>query len=139
MFIARGSFLKMVMSTSQLHYSMLLCRTEIRYKRQFGSNSLLFTAFKTVQLDSRVSEETNAWLSTTPYPESLLLYEPYANESSQICPFLAVRPQFESVHHQNRRLSSHSYSHESVIVFVFLGSYSEFAFLSLTARATCNR
>ena len=52
---------------------------------------------------------------------SLLLYEPYANESSQICPFLAGRPQFESVHHQNRRLSSHSYSHESVIFFVFLG------------------
>ena len=49
---------------------------------------------------------------------SLLLY---ANESSQICPFLAVRPQFESVHHQNRRLSSHSYYHESVIFFVFLG------------------
>ena len=52
-----------------------------------------------------------------------LQYEQYANvvESSQICPFLAVRPQFESVHHQNRRLSSHSYSHESVIFFVFLG------------------
>ena len=43
------------------------------------------------------------------------------HESSQICPFLAGRPQFESVHHQNRRLSSHSYSHESVIFFVFLG------------------
>ena len=52
---------------------------------------------------------------------SLLLYESYANESSQICPFLAVRPQFESVHHKNRSLSSHSYSHESVIFFVFLG------------------
>ena len=50
-----------------------------------------------------------------------LLIEPYANESSQICPFLASRPQFESVHHQNRRLSSHSYSHESVILFVFFG------------------
>ena len=37
------------------------------------------------------------------------------DESSQICPFLAVRTQFERVHHQNRRLSSHSYSHESVI------------------------
>ena len=34
-------------------------------------------------------------------------------------PFLAGRPQFDSVHHQNRRFSSHSYSHESVIVFVF--------------------
>ena len=52
---------------------------------------------------------------------SLLLYEPYADESSQICPFLAMQPQFESVHHQNRRLSSLSYSHESVIFFVFLG------------------
>ena len=52
---------------------------------------------------------------------SLLLYETYANESSQICPFLAVRPQFESVHHKHRRLSSHSYSHELVIFFVFLG------------------
>ena len=52
---------------------------------------------------------------------SLLLIEPYANESSQICPFLALRPQFESVHHQNRRLSSHSYSHESVIYFLFFG------------------
>ena len=48
---------------------------------------------------------------------ALLLYEPYANESSQICPFLAVRPQFESVHNQHRRLSSHSYSHQSVICF----------------------
>ena len=55
------------------------------------------------------------------YFVSLLLYEPYANESSQICPFLAARPQFESVHHQNRRLSSHSYSHESVIFFRIFG------------------
>ena len=64
--------------------------------------------------------------------QTILLYEPYANESSQICPFLAVRPQFESVHHQNSRLSSHSYSHESVILFVFLGllffKLREFAF-----------
>ena len=50
---------------------------------------------------------------------SLLLYEPYANQSSQICPFLAMRPQFGSVHHQNRRLSSHSYSYESVIFSYF--------------------
>ena len=27
---------------------------------------------------------------------SLLLYEAYANESSQICPFLALRPEFHS-------------------------------------------
>ena len=52
---------------------------------------------------------------------SILLYEPYANESSQICPFRAERTQFDSNHHQNRRLSSHSYSHESVIFFVFFG------------------
>ena len=51
---------------------------------------------------------------------SLLLIEPYANESSQICPFLALRLQFERVHHQNRRLSSHSCSHESVIFLYFL-------------------
>ena len=66
------------------------------------------------------------------FDSSLLLYERYANESSQICPFLAVRPQFESVHHQNRRLSSHSYSHESVIFSYFWDSYfvsyGEFAF-----------
>ena len=29
---------------------------------------------------------------------SILLYEPYANESSQICPFLAARTQFDSDH-----------------------------------------
>ena len=29
--------------------------------------------------------------------------------------------QFDSDHHQNRRLSSHSYSHESVIFFVIFG------------------
>ena len=52
---------------------------------------------------------------------SILLYEPYANESSQICPFPAVRAQFDSDHHKNRRLSSHSYSHESVIFWVFFG------------------
>ena len=52
---------------------------------------------------------------------SLLLYELYANESSQICPFPAARAQFDSDHPQNRRLSSHSYSHESVILFVFFG------------------
>ena len=60
------------------------------------------------------------------------VYEPYANESSQICPFLAVLLQFESVHRQNRRLSSHSYSHESVIFLYFRDSYflsyGEFAF-----------
>ena len=50
---------------------------------------------------------------------SIILYEPYANESSQICPFPAVRVQFDSDHHQNRRLSSHSYSHESVIFLYF--------------------
>ena len=44
-----------------------------------------------------------------------------ADSSAQICPFLAVRPQFDSDHHQNRQLSSHSYSHESVILFVFYG------------------
>ena len=73
------------------------------------------------------SENQTVW--STCKVSSLLLYEPYANESSQICPFLAVRPQFESVHHQNRRLSSHSYSHESVIFwdYYFL-SYGEFAF-----------
>ena len=27
---------------------------------------------------------------------SLLLYEAYANESSQLCPFLALRPEFHS-------------------------------------------
>ena len=47
-FIADRSCRTMVVSTSQLHYFMLLCRTESRYKRQFGCNSLLFTAFKTV-------------------------------------------------------------------------------------------
>ena len=61
---------------------------------------------------------TSSW--DTYLDTSLLLYKPYANESSQICPFLAVRPQFESVRHQNRRLSSHSYSHESVIFLYFL-------------------
>ena len=76
---------------------------------------------------------------------SLLLYESYANESSQICPFLAVRPQFESVHHQNRRLSSHSYSHESVIFLYFwdsyLLSYGEFVFFELkcTRLGSCRR
>ena len=49
---------------------------------------------------------------------SILLYESYTNESSQICPFLAERTQFDSDHHQNRRLSSHSYSHESVIFWI---------------------
>ena len=29
-------------------------------------------------------------------PNELLLYEAYANESSQICPFLALRPEFHS-------------------------------------------
>ena len=49
-----------------------------------------------------------------------------------------MRSQFESVHHQNRRLSSHSYSHESVIFSYFWDlyflSYGDFSFLSLTAR-----
>ena len=47
---------------------------------------------------------------------SILLYKPYANESSQTCPFPVARPQFDSDHHQNRRLSS--YSHESVIFWI---------------------
>ena len=39
-----------------LHYRSLQAPLlKHRYKRQFGSNLLLFTAFKTVQLDSRVS------------------------------------------------------------------------------------
>ena len=59
---------------------------------------------------------------TVHYPHIyLLLKETYAKESSQICLFLAGRAQFDSDHHQNRRLSSHSYSHESVICFVFCG------------------
>ena len=61
---------------------------------------------------------------------SLLLWQTYANES-----FLAVRPQFDSDHHQNRSLSSHSNSHESVIFLdYYLLSYGEFAgFFSLHA------
>ena len=53
---------------------------------------------------------------------SILLYEPYANESSQNInmSFFCRAAQFESDHHQTRRLSSHSYSHESVIYFYFL-------------------
>ena len=70
--------------------------------------------------------------------KSLLLYEPYANEASQICHFLAVRPQFESVHRKKRRLSSHSYSHESVIFRIFginiFKVTASLRFLSLTAR-----
>ena len=42
--------------------------------------------------------------------------------SSRFDKNLPVRSQFYSYHHQNRRLSSHSYSHESVIFFVFFGS-----------------
>ena len=37
----------------------------------------------------------------------------------KLCPFLAVRTQFDSDHQQIHRLSSHS--HESVIFFVFFG------------------
>ena len=40
--------------------------------------------------------------SQCPTVASILLYEPYANDS---CPFPAVRTQFDSDHHQNRRLS----------------------------------
>ena len=76
---------------------------------------LLFATHTRKEMHFQVGPMRVDWHAT------LLLYEPYANESSQICPFLAVRPQFESVHHQNRRLSSDSYSHESVIFFVFLG------------------
>ena len=36
------------LSTALFHVTMYTVRTESRYKRQFGSNSLLFTAFKTV-------------------------------------------------------------------------------------------
>ena len=56
------------------------------------------------------------------------------NLSSQICPFLAARPQFDSDHHQNRRLCSHSYSHESVIFFVFLG----FIFFKCMLLSSCS-
>ena len=77
---------------------------------------------------------------------SILLYEPYANEFSQICPFRAERTQFDSNHHQNRRLSSHSYSHESVIFLYFLDwyllSHGEFAFFQLKhlrQRSDCSR
>ena len=78
-----------------------------------------------------------------PGATSLLLYEPYANESSQICPFPAARTQFDSDHHQHRRLSSHSYSHESVIFCIFwiniLLSYGEFAFFSVEMHAATLR
>ena len=47
-FIADHSFRKIVISTSQLHYFMLLCRTESRYKRQFGSTSLKTAMAETI-------------------------------------------------------------------------------------------
>ena len=81
-------------------------------------------------------------------PSSILLYEPYANDSLQICHFLAMRAQFDSDQHQNRRLSSHSYSHESVIFLYFLDkyllSYGEFAYfefncMQLTTAAVENK
>ena len=55
-----------------------------------------------------------------------------------------MRPQFDSFHHQNRRLSSHTYSHESLIIFVFFGlillklrrvSFFEFKMHGATAPA----
>ena len=98
------------------------------------SVDLLDTSKSQISHISQITHSTIHWqhnyttiwicMSTLSYLDlilSLLLYEPYANESPQICPFLAARPQFESVHHKNRRISSHSYSHESVIFFVCLG------------------
>ena len=73
--------------------------------------------------------------------QTMYLYYRWAvriNLSSQICPFLAVRPQFDSDHHQNRRLSSHPYSHESGIFFRIFGIHifkvtASLHFLSLNA------
>ena len=45
-------------------------------------------------------------------------YDIFATIGDVLCPFLAVPMQFDSDHHQNRRLSSHSYSHESVIFLI---------------------
>ena len=53
---------------------------------------------------------------STALAPSILLYEPYANESSQMS-FSSRAGQFDSDHHQSSRLSSHSYSHESVMIF----------------------
>ena len=59
-----------------------------------------------------------------------------------------MRPQFDSVHHQNRRLSSHSYSHETVIFFVFFGlilfklrrvCFFEFKMHAATPAAVANK
>ena len=49
----------------------------------------------------------------------------------KLCPFSAVRAQFDSDHHKNRRVSSHSYSHESVIFLIFFG------LIFVTLRRVC--
>ena len=67
---------------------------------------------KTINFTQRKSEHIDQSIS-------ILLYEPYANKSSQICPFLALRAQFDSDHYQNSRLSSPLYSRESVIFGYF--------------------
>ena len=74
---------------------------------------------------------------------SILIYEPYANESVQVCPFISVRAQFDSDHHRNHRVSSHSYCHESVICLYILDyyllSYGEFAVFSVEMHAATLR
>ena len=46
-----------------------------------------------VRVTVMVTDRVNC---TRNHKPSLLLYEPYANVSSQICPFLDSRPQFHS-------------------------------------------
>ena len=68
---------------------------------------------------------------------SLLLYEPYANVSSQICNFLAVRPQFHSKNRVN--LSTHRYCQSDTfgrLTFcVYPLLFTEFAFNVATPTA----
>ena len=72
---------------------------------------------------------------------SLLLYEPYANVSSQICPFLAWRPQFHSNHRVNlstpRYCQSATFGRLTFCVYPLF--FTEFAFnvATPTARTPC--
>ena len=72
---------------------------------------------------------------------SLLLYEAYANESSQICPFLALRPEFHSnlrvILSTPRYCQSATFGRLTFCVYTLL--FTEFAFNVATPTARTPR
>ena len=92
-------------------------------------------------VSSQLDHSRSMCYALVKFTVSLLLYEPYANVSSQICPFLAMRPQFHSKNRVNlstpRSCQSDTFGRLTFCFYPFI--FTEFVFNVATPTARTPR